>query len=196
MPLAALLTRALRRTAPPPPPTDSAAAAAVLPGSKPKAPTPPAAPPAPRRRLSSTGWRRVLVDTGALHYARFDSRTARYGVLAAAAGLPADDFMREVKARYAAVLKRDDRGRRPMEIDDFAARLRVLASADPDAAARLADVRLQGDEAERRASVAHRRKAATDKAAAARGMAAVLAAGALVGATIDDPADPAAPPAA
>lgn len=196
MPIAALLARALGRPVPPTPSVEPPSVMAAVSGPESGRVAAPATLPAPRRRrLTPAGWRRVLIDTGVLHYVRRDSRRdARFAVLAKAAGLSVDDFMREVEARYAQALRRDDYGRRPMEVHDFAARLHALGSADPDAAARLADVHLRGIEAERRADVAHRRRKVAEKAVAARGLAAVLAAAALVGQTVEVPADPAPPP--
>lgn len=202
MTLAALLRRILGRGVPPPARPAARHDPAFMPASAvpPPEPTPvvaPAPPLAPRRRrLTSAGWRRVLVDTAVLHWVRWDSRAARYAVLADAAGLPIADFMEEVKARHAAVLKRDACGRRPMEVEAFEARLRALACADPDAATRLDEVRRKCEEAERRAALVRQREKAAEKAAGARGLAAVLAASALVGRTMDAPPDPAPPPSA
>ncbi len=157
--------------------------------------TPSAAPPVPRkRRLTAVGWQRVLIDTAVHDHVLGERGMARIKVFAAAAGMPVADFWSAAKVRYDQKLARDVNGRRPVEVVAFAAQLDARVSIDPTVPARLAEVKLMVAEANRRAKVAHRRKEAVDKVAAAKGMAALLAAAALVGRSMKAVADDVAVP--
>lgn len=144
----------------------------------------------PRGALTVSRWRQIVVDTGVQFYVEHRSTIARFEVYAAAIDMPITEYMEHVKARYATLLKRDEYGDRPVEVHVFATWLDGTISRYPTAVERLRELRKLGDEVERRAAIARRRKKVDETIATAKGLAAILAAAALVGKVIDPTTPP------